>query len=98
MHAALKGEMTIFSTVSPRNLTHIIAHEAACNRANILHRDISPGNILIFGDNKLRNSKSGESGSHDSNIEGGMLIDWDLSKIIQPDNERTSRQYTRTVS
>ena len=32
-------------------------------------------------------------------IEGGILIDWDLSKAVDPDDEQsTARQYTRTVS
>lgn len=47
MHAALEGKIAIFLAVSRRNLTHIIAHEAA-NKNNILHQDISPGNLLIL--------------------------------------------------
>jgi hypothetical protein len=34
-----------------------------------------------------------------SNIEGGMLIDWDLSKKVDPEDERTfAHQHSRTVS
>ncbi len=32
------------------------------------------------------------------NIRGGMLINWDLSKVIDPDESNTAHQYTRTVS
>jgi serine/threonine protein kinase len=41
-----------------------VAHESAY-KCGILHRDISPGNILITSDNKF---------------DGGLLIDWDLCK------------------
>ncbi|KAN0114005.1 hypothetical protein V8E52_007154, partial [Russula decolorans] len=41
----------------------LIAHEAAYTRCGILHRDISPSNILIS-----------------DNVDGGLLIDWDLCK------------------
>jgi len=51
-------------------LTPIIAHQAACE-AGILHRDLSPGNIMILDNNE-------------QNISGGMLIDWDLSKALDP--------------
>jgi serine/threonine protein kinase len=88
MYAALKGEITMFLAVSLRSLTRIIAHEAAYE-AGILHRDISAGNILIVGKEELN--------SEDLNIEGGMLIDWDLSKIVHPE-DNTARQFTRTVS
>ena len=65
-------------------LTHLIAHEAAFD-AGVLHRDISAGNIMIVDDDE-------------PNIRGGMLIDWDLSKVIDPDESNTAHQYTRTVS
>jgi serine/threonine protein kinase len=42
-----------------------IAHEAAYTRCGILHRDISPSNILIS-----------------DNVDGGLLIDWDLCKNV----------------
>jgi aminoglycoside phosphotransferase (APT) family kinase protein len=67
-----------------QTMTHT-AHEAAY-KAGILHRDISIGNIMIF------NSKK-------HNINGSMLIDWDLSKVHDLLVERSSAcQYTRTVS
>jgi len=95
MHAALKGQMTVFLAVSLHNsLTYIIAHEKA-HEAGILHQDISLGNILIVS--------SGELADRDDQfkpeIEGGMLIDWDLSKIVDPkDGGSTACWYARTVS
>jgi hypothetical protein len=101
MHAALRGEMTIFLAVSLRSLTHIIAHKAAYD-ADILHRDISAGNILIVGEEELNSEDAADDqlNSEDarkSKIDGGMLIDWDLSKPVNRD-DTTARQYTRTVS
>ncbi|KAF8503830.1 hypothetical protein F5888DRAFT_1606886, partial [Russula emetica] len=58
--------------------------------------DISPGNILIACDNELDHNDP-----HESKIQGGLLIDWDLSKVIDRDDEHsgsTARQQTRTVS
>jgi hypothetical protein len=84
--ASLVGELAERSQLGKVNLTQLhTAHEAAY-KAGILHRDISVGNIMIF-----------DSKQH--NINGGMLIDWDLSKVHDPLVERSSaRQYTRTVS
>ncbi len=66
-------------------LTHITAHEAAY-KAGILHRDLSPGNIMLVDD-------------PEANIKDGMLIDWDLSKFINPDDKPdVARRITRTVS
>ena len=63
----------------------IIAHQAAYN-AGVLHRDISLGNIMIVDDDE-------------ETIKGGMLIDWDLCKVIDPSGESGSvHHYTRTVS
>jgi hypothetical protein len=37
--------------------------------------------------------------NNEPNINGGMLIDWDLCKVINPqDGQSTPRQYTHTVS
>jgi serine/threonine protein kinase len=67
-------------------LTHITAHQQAYDHAGVLHRDISAGNILIVDEAK-------------STIEFGMLIDWDLSKMVgQGGTTSTARQHTRTVS
>jgi RIO-like serine/threonine protein kinase len=65
-------------------LTHVTAHEQAL-RAGVLHRDISAGNIMIVDEAK-------------STIEFGMLIDWDLSKMVYAGGTSTARQHTRTVS
>jgi Fungal protein kinase len=91
MLAALKGGMTIFLAVSlpDSHLTHIIAHKAAWD-IRILHRDISPGNILIVSSNEL--------GPNDSGIKDGLLIDWDLSEIVTDEKLNTAHQYSRTVS
>jgi len=89
MSAALVGKMLIFLAISQRNLTHIVAHEAAF-KIGILHRDISVGNILIVGPKELDDSED----PHKSEINGGMLIDWDLSSIV---GNTTARQHTRTV-
>lgn len=63
-------------------LTHITAHRAAC-AAGILHRDLSPGNIVIL---------EGQDPS-------GLLIDWDLSKPIGPsEGPGSARRFARTVS
>ena len=93
MLAAVKGKMTIFLAVHLPNLTYIIAHEAACY-TGVLHRDISPSNILIFGERERGDSND----QYESTIDGGMLIDWDLSKIDEDDNNSTTRRHARTVS
>ncbi|KAI9446708.1 hypothetical protein H4582DRAFT_1804459, partial [Lactarius indigo] len=60
-----------------------IAHQAACN-ASVAHHDISIRNIMIVDDGEL-------------NIKGDMLIDWDLSKVIDPPGRCTTAcQYTCT--
>ncbi|KAF8484210.1 hypothetical protein F5888DRAFT_1773518, partial [Russula emetica] len=69
------------------------AHKAA-HDIGILHQDISPGNILIACDDELDHNDL-----HESKIQGGLLIDWDLSKVIDRDDEHsgsTARQQTRT--
>jgi thiamine kinase-like enzyme len=94
MYAALKGKMPIFLAVRLPNLTHIIAHKAAYG-AGVLHRDISPSNILIFGEGERGHSDD----KHELTIDGGVLIDWDLAKIIcENDKDNTTRQHARTVS
>ncbi|KAI9456121.1 hypothetical protein BJY52DRAFT_1104875, partial [Lactarius psammicola] len=48
--------------------TSLITHKAAYN-IGVLHHDISVGNIMIVDNDE-------------PNIKGGILIDWDLSKLI----------------
>ena len=62
-------------------LTIITALGEALSKANILHRDFSVGNVIIFLD---------ENG----NFVRGLLIDWDLSKDI---NKMNVRRRDRTV-
>jgi serine/threonine protein kinase len=61
---------------------HVTAHEAA-HKAGVLHRDISAGNIMIVDEGN-------------PNIEHGMLIDWDHSKMVEP--VTGARQHARAVS
>jgi hypothetical protein len=37
-------------------------------------------------------------GPNDSGIKDGLLIDWDLSKIVTDEKSHTAHQYSRTVS
>ncbi|KAF8500968.1 kinase-like domain-containing protein [Russula emetica] len=53
----------------------LIAHQAAYHRCSILHRDISPSNILI---------SEGDDG-------GGLLIDWDLCKYVNSTERKARR-------
>jgi aminoglycoside phosphotransferase (APT) family kinase protein len=63
-------------------LTHFTAHQATC-KAGVLHRDLSPANIMIL----------------DGQEPSGLLINWDLSKIIDPlEGSSTAHWYARTVS
>ncbi|KAF8622964.1 hypothetical protein AX15_006607 [Amanita polypyramis BW_CC] len=55
-----------------------IAHGDAFFEAEILHRDISVGNIVI------------------SNNGTGLLIDWDLCKIMNPESENEEHAVERT--
>jgi len=41
---------------------------------------------MIVGPDELKNSPDTET----SNIEGGMLIDWDLSETVDPNNKHCS--------
>ena len=94
MLATLRGKIIIFLAVHPPNLTHIIAHKAAYE-ASVLHRDISPSNILIFGKGKWGDFNN----QHESTIDGGMLIDWDLSKInCESDKDSITHQHACIVS
>ncbi|KAG1868916.1 hypothetical protein C8R48DRAFT_598373, partial [Suillus tomentosus] len=52
----------------------LIAHDDACNKAGVLHRDVSVGNVVIHG-------------------VIGILIDWDLAKLL---SIQGPRQITRT--
>ncbi len=97
MDAALKGKMIIFSAVCLHNLMvliYIIAHKVTHNSVGILHQDISPGNILIFSADELCNSKD----PHNSTINGGMLIDWDLSKPFGSGEQGGTCQHAHMVS
>ena len=57
-----------------RVLTRITAHQAAC-KAGVLHGNLSPGNIMLI------DSETG------TDINNGMLINWDLSKATNPSSQ-----------
>lgn len=61
----------------------LVAHEAAYN-IGILHRDISVGNIMIVDNEDA------------PNLPGGILIDWDLCKFIDPRDKHYTPRHTRT--
>ncbi len=86
MCAALKGKIAIFLAVSQHNLTHIIAYKAIY-KINILHWDISPGNILIPDPNE--SDKSSEDGNKSKKV-GSLLINWNLLKVVDPVNEHST--------
>ena len=66
---------------------HVTAHKLA-HDAGVLHRDISARNIMIVDDDEAK-----------LDIKYGMLIDWDLSKMVDAmGTTSTARQHTRTVS
>ncbi|KAI0739889.1 hypothetical protein C8Q80DRAFT_1274918 [Daedaleopsis nitida] len=69
----------------------VYAHWKACTDANILHRDVSGGNILI-----LPTHVKMETGA-ECVIWMGMLADWEMSKpLILVDRPREPRQPERT--
>jgi len=66
---------------------HVTAHKLA-HDAGVLHCNISAGNIMIVDDDEAK-----------SDIKYGMLIDWDLSKMVDAmGTTSTARQHTHTVS
>ncbi|KAI0631757.1 hypothetical protein C8Q77DRAFT_158188 [Trametes polyzona] len=69
----------------------ILAHEDAVNKAKIMHRDISGGNILIFP----RALSFGNSGKKHVAWRG-LLADWELSKPIGGVHDDRARQPERT--
>ncbi|KAI0763074.1 hypothetical protein BD413DRAFT_616528 [Trametes elegans] len=82
--------------VSGYHLLNIIydclgAPEAAGRLANVLHRDISGGNILIHP-----RFETDDSTSTTFILLGGLLIDWEMAKKIVPGNRRQARQPERT--
>ena len=81
--AALNGVYPGLSTFVDCQPT-ILAHKDAYWKCNILHRDMSPSNILW---------------TDCPDFEGGLLIDWDLCKIADPDDPLGggARQPTRAV-
>ena len=60
-----------------------LAHKCAYWTCGILHRDISPNNILLM---------------NCPDFDGGLLIDWDLCKKVDPQKlAGGARQFTCTV-
>jgi serine/threonine protein kinase len=75
------------------SLTQIAAHRRAW-AAGILHRDLSPGNIMIVEQDEQ---------TDEPNIKHGLLIDWDLCKVFKRSGSQDvlappARRYSRTVS
>ena len=72
-------------------LTPVVAHEGAVVRCQIIHRDVSSGNILIClvlflnKDNRLEVKRA------------GMLADWEVAKSIEARGGQRARQPERTV-
>jgi hypothetical protein len=64
--------------------------------SGVLHRDISPWNILIVDSGKLPDSDRDDEPKPE--IDGGILIDWDLSVFVDPKGPGAARRYERTVS
>ena len=54
-----------------------LAHEAAYSLKNVLHRDISGGNILIYP--RVRRDRNGRNPQM---VWSGLLSDWELAKPI----------------
>jgi hypothetical protein len=54
---------------------------------------------MIISSDHLRASDSDHDGQSEPKIEGGILIDWDLSKVIDTsDGLSTAHHHARTVS
>ncbi|KAI0631765.1 hypothetical protein C8Q77DRAFT_158474 [Trametes polyzona] len=70
----------------------MIAHEDAINKAQILHRDISGGNILIYP----RTTRLKSSPDKCRVRWRGLLADWELSKPMGGDQGDRARQPERT--
>lgn len=88
----LVGELNYDMPSVFQRLCYVVAHEDAMEKAGILHRDISGGNMLIV-DLKTDDGKIERS---------GLLNDWELSKRIPRSDSRdiqsSARQPDRTVS
>ncbi|PIL29455.1 hypothetical protein GSI_08397 [Ganoderma sinense ZZ0214-1] len=70
-------------------------HGDAVEQCNILHRDVSVGNILIFPTVKIKVSKT--KGQSISVVWGGLLCDWELAKKCPDGHEKhKARQPHRT--
>ncbi|CDO75325.1 hypothetical protein BN946_scf184848.g2 [Trametes cinnabarina] len=60
----------------------ILAHQAAVTNANIMHRDISGGNILILPKATVVANQSDPSKNTIEMSWTGLLVDWELSKPL----------------
>jgi RIO-like serine/threonine protein kinase len=61
-------------------MSNIVAHDDAFYEADILHRDISVGNIVISEDGT------------------GLLVDWDLCKVMDSASASERHAIERTVT
>ena len=74
----------------------ITAHGDAFEECNILHRDISVGNVLILPTIVVTSNKT--KGKKTSVLWCGVLSDWELAKEYPDANEKPkARQPHRTV-
>lgn len=87
---ALFGSFFVFlhSDIGLRLNCTALAHSGAWTQANILHRDISDGNIIIYED-------PFDTAEEPQSI--GLLIDWDLCKY-KADMSKVATQKSRSVS
>ncbi len=79
-----------------------LAHNDAWTKAQVLHRDISVGNIMINTDSiKMTVDERGDPTIDVQAPITGILTDWDLSKICVealPVNTDTAQSVSRSVS
>ena len=92
IRGAMQGNFPPRSRVFGSVLTPSAAHESAVVRCQIVHRDVSSGNILICP------VLSPDKGNRFEVKRVGVLADWEFAKSIELRGEEQACQTTRTVS